>query len=124
VQAGLDPPEFECRGGEMLVRFHPTRYVPPTRAGHELSALQRALLEVLAQIGPASLKQVRASLPTPAPERTVQDNLQLLRSLGLVELTGQRRTARWVLKGVGPWPAGGSPPDVSNDVSNVSNDVL
>jgi ATP-dependent DNA helicase RecG len=100
-QAGLAPPEFECSTGEVLVRFWPTRYVPPTRVGHDLSPLQRELLEVLATSGPASLKQIRSSMPTASPERTVQDNLQLLRRLSLVDVTGQRRTARWRLKGAG-----------------------
>ncbi len=98
-QAGLPSPEFECAAGEVVVRFRPTRYVPPTRIGHDLSPLQRELLEVLAR-GPASLKQVLDSLTSKTPERTVQDNLQMLRSLGLVDATGKGRGARWMLKGV------------------------
>lgn len=99
-QAGLPPPEFECRAGEVIVRFRPTRHVPLTPVDHDLSPLQRELLEVLAQVGPASLKQIRSGLPSGTPERTVQDNLQLLRRLGLVDATGQGRGARWTLKSV------------------------
>lgn len=101
-QAGLAPPEFESGGGEVLVRFRPTGYVPPTRVGHNLSQLQRELLETLAQIGPASLGQVRGRLASETPERTVQDNLQLLRRLGLIDSVGQGRGARWMLKGIQP----------------------
>jgi ATP-dependent DNA helicase RecG len=100
-QAGLAPPEFECRTGEVIVRFRPSRYAAPTRVGHDLSPLQRELLEVVAAIGPASLKQLRSGLAADVPERTVQDNLQMLRLLGMVEPRGMGRGARWSLKGVG-----------------------
>ncbi len=98
-QAGLAPPEFESSAGEVLVRFRPTRYVPPTRIAHDLSPLQRELLDVLARHSSASLKQIRASLSAETSERTVQDNLQMLRRLGLIELTGTRWAARWMLTG-------------------------
>jgi ATP-dependent DNA helicase RecG len=98
-QAGLAPPEFECSMGEVIVRFRPSRYVPPTRVGHDLSPLQRELLEVLSEIGPATLRQISESLVSSAPRRTVQDNLQLLRRLGLVDVTGRAHGARWMLKG-------------------------
>jgi len=97
-QAGLTPPEFECSGGEVLVRFRPTRYVPPTRVGHNLSTLQQDLLAVLAQIGPARLSHIHSILSKEVPERTVQNNLQMLRSLGLIDLTGSGRARRWTLK--------------------------
>jgi len=46
-KAGLPPPEFKERGGEVVVRFRPTRYVAPSRTTHDLSSLQRDLLQVL-----------------------------------------------------------------------------
>jgi ATP-dependent DNA helicase RecG len=98
--AGLATPEFEVAGGEVLVRFLPTRYVAPTRVGRDLSPLQRELLEIVAQIGSVSLAQLRSHLASEVPERTIQDNLQLLRSFDLVDATGRGRGARWVLKGV------------------------
>jgi hypothetical protein len=57
------------------------------------------------ETGPAPLKDVlermQTRLGTAVPERTLQDNLQLLRHLGLVELSGRGkgRGARWVLRG-------------------------
>jgi ATP-dependent DNA helicase RecG len=98
-QAGLAPPEFESSAGEVLVRFRSTRYVPPTRIARDLSPLQREVLEVLARTGPASLKQIRGDLSMDIPRRTVQDNLQMLRTLGLVDVSGLTTAARWVLKG-------------------------
>lgn len=97
AQAGLAPPEFESGHGEVVVRFRPTRYVPPTRVSHDLSPLQRELLNILAHIGPAPLRDLKNNLSLPTPERTVQDNLQVMRQLGLVDLKGLRRSARWVL---------------------------
>jgi ATP-dependent DNA helicase RecG len=98
--AGLLAPEFESSAGEVLVRFRPTRYVPPTRVSHDLSALQRELLEILDRVGPVSLGQLKARLAQATPERTLQDNLQMLRRLGLADVVGTRRAARWMLKGV------------------------
>jgi len=97
-EAGLAAPEFESRSGEELVRFFPIGYAAPTRVDHDLSPLQRELLEILARAGWVSLKQIREGLAAEPPRRTVQDNLQLLRSLGLVEVVGLGPSARWLLK--------------------------
>jgi hypothetical protein len=40
-----------------------------------------------------------AELGADVPMRTVQDNLQMLRRLNLVDVVGERRGARWALKG-------------------------
>ena len=95
-EAGLVPPEFEERGGEIVVRFRPVHYVPPTRIEHDLSDLQREILKVLAKTGETPLSDVLEALDD-VPRRTVQDNLQTLRSLDLVELEGRGRGARWRL---------------------------
>ena len=102
TEAGLAAPEFESTRHDVTVRFRPTRYVAPTRVGHDLSSLQRELLEVLARSGPASLKRVMDDLAKPTPRRTVQDNLQLLRALGLVAASGKGVGARWFLTGNDP----------------------
>ncbi len=99
TQAGLPPPEIECVLGEVTVRFRPTGYVPPTRVGHDLSPLQRQLLEVLARVGPAHLETVMNNLPAGTARRTVQDNLQVLRTLGQVEAKGKGRWTKWALTG-------------------------
>lgn len=97
-QAGLIPPEFDSANGEVIVRFRPTRYIPPSRISHDLSSLQRELLQVLAQASSLSLKQIIDRLTSKQPERTVQDNLQMLRRLGLVDIKGKGRGAHWTLK--------------------------
>lgn len=101
TQAGLPPPEIECAAGEVTVRFRPTRYVPPSRIGHDLSPLQQKLLEVLALTGPAPLSEIMKHVDAGTAQRTVQKHLQLLRELGLIDSTGKRgHGARWMLKGV------------------------
>jgi ATP-dependent DNA helicase RecG len=96
-EAGLVAPEFEVRGGEVVVRFHPTRYVAPSRVSRPLSPLQQRILEALSEIGPATLGEVDAHLGAGTPKLTVKDNLHTLRQLELVKLTGRARTARWSL---------------------------
>lgn len=96
-EAGLAAPEFDQRGGEVIVRFNPTRYVPPTRIVRELSPLQQELLVVLAAIGSAQLHQIRSHLHANTPVATVQDNLRALRQFGLINLDGRGRGARWRL---------------------------
>jgi ATP-dependent DNA helicase RecG len=98
-QAGLPPPEFEATSSEVIVRFRPTKYVPPNRVGHDLTPLQRLLLDILSRTGACSLATLLGHLPPGTVRRTVQDNLKLLLQLGLVELSGERRWARWSLKG-------------------------
>ncbi len=96
-RAGLAPPEIEVGVGEVIVRFQPTGYIPPERIGHNLSSLQRQLLQTLADLGPSPLSDIMDNLPSGTVQRTAQDNLRLLKQLRLLELVGQRRGARWVL---------------------------
>jgi ATP-dependent DNA helicase RecG len=98
-RAGLTPPEIEAGVGEVVVRFRPTAYVPPLRIGHDLSDLQRKLLEVLSQTGPVPLGKIMERLPSGTSRRTVQDNLKLLHDLGQVDFSGAGRWRRWRLKG-------------------------
>ncbi|HZP81512.1 MAG TPA: ATP-binding protein [Chthonomonadaceae bacterium] len=99
-EAGLTPPEFEEIGNSLLVRFLPTRYVPPTRVGHDLSLLQRDILQVLAQQGPSTSAQIRGALENETPPRTLLWNLQMLKELGLIDSTRKGRGFVWMLKGV------------------------
>jgi ATP-dependent DNA helicase RecG len=101
-RAGLVAPEIEAGVGEVIVQLRPTTYVAPARVGHDLSPLQRQLLQILADLGPSSLSDVMSRLPSGTSRRTVQDNLRLILQLDLVDLRGERRWARWMLKGTPP----------------------
>lgn len=96
-EAGLPPPEFEERGGEVVVRFRPTRYVPPSRTTHDLSPLQRELLQAVGSEGPMSLSEIIDVVQPDASGRTVRRNLTMLRDLDLVALSGHGRGATWHL---------------------------
>jgi ATP-dependent DNA helicase RecG len=99
AEAGLASPEFEERGGEVVVRFWPTRYVAPTRVVRAVTPLQQQILEILSMIGPATLAQVSHTAGEETPILSVRDNLQALRRLDLVEVAGRGRGARWKLAG-------------------------
>lgn len=97
-QAGLATPEFEERGGEVVVRFFPTGFVAPRRIDHPLTSTQQEVLAAVADLGSARLAEIQEQVPDLARE-TVQKELQNLRSFGLVELKGWARGARWRLAG-------------------------
>lgn len=97
--AGLLEPEFEQRGGEVVVRFFAAGYVPPRRVTRELSPLQQELLEILSSTGRARLSEIEERLQSATPRHVLQESLHSLRALGLVELEGRTRGARWSLAG-------------------------
>jgi ATP-dependent DNA helicase RecG len=100
-RAGLVAPEIEAGVGEVIVRFRPTKYVAPSRVDHDLSPLQRQILQVLADGGPAPLGRIIALVPDSPSRRTVQDNLRMLAQLGQVDPPTRRGLgAVWKLKGV------------------------
>jgi ATP-dependent DNA helicase RecG len=98
-EADLAAPEFEVQAGEVMVRFRPSSYVPPSKIGHSLSPLQEELLSVLSDAGPASLANIRSCIRSDVAGRTIQENLAMLRTLGLADSSGRGRGARWMLKG-------------------------
>lgn len=97
-QAGLTAPEIECTAGEVIVRFNPTRYIAPTVVRHDLSPLQQRLLQIISELGAASFKEISSYLSPEMPDRTVQNNLQVLKHLDLIGFSGKGRGARWRLK--------------------------
>jgi ATP-dependent DNA helicase RecG len=99
TQAGLVRPEFEERGGEVVVRFFPEGYVPPPRADHELTSRQQEILKLLGELGPVPSSLVRPRLSKRTSENALLLDLKLLRHLGLVRKTGRTRNARWHLTG-------------------------
>jgi ATP-dependent DNA helicase RecG len=98
-RAGLASPEFEERGGEIVVRFFPTGYVAPRRIDHPLTPFQQELLEIIARTGPALLGDIRSHLSADIPQKKLQQNLHALREFGLIQLDGLGRGAFWKLQG-------------------------
>ena len=98
-QAGLPASEIVADGGEVIVRFRPTGYLPPDEVKRDLSPLQKQLLTILSDHGPCALSVIVENLPADTSRRTVQDNLKLLYELGQADVSGKGRWARWRLKG-------------------------
>ncbi|MEZ4533215.1 MAG: ATP-binding protein [Thermomicrobiales bacterium] len=100
--AGLAPPEFVASPHSFTVRFRPTASRAPSRVDTDLSPLQQAILNTLAEHGPIPLRELMDLLPDEPALRTVQDNLQILKMLGLVYNAGKARASRWLLTGTVP----------------------
>jgi ATP-dependent DNA helicase RecG len=105
-RAGLVRPEFHQRTGEVVVRFFPRGYVPPTRVSHELTELQRELLALISELGPSSSLTLQANVSLPISYPYLMRNLSHLQTIGLIEKSGAARSTRWRLLGqTGPMPA-------------------
>jgi ATP-dependent DNA helicase RecG len=98
VQAGHPEPEFEESAGSVTVRFIPSGYTPPHRVSHDLTERQRRVLHALRHGRRRPLREIRAAVDPNLASSTLRDDLNLLRSLGLVESLGAGRAATWRLK--------------------------
>ena len=94
-RAGLPRPEIEEAGGCVVVRFRPSRYIPPAQVKRMLNDRQQEVLALLSRSGRAPVRAIAAALEfTP---RSVREDLGLLKQLGLVENEGHGRGAVWFL---------------------------
>lgn len=98
-RAGLVRPEFHQRTGEVVVRFFPRGYVPPTRVSHDLTELQRELLALISELGPSSSAALQDKLSTAISYPYLMRILSQLNTVGLVEKRGAARATRWRLVG-------------------------
>jgi ATP-dependent DNA helicase RecG len=97
-RAGLPRPDIEEAGGALLVRFRASRYQPPKRIGHDLSERQQEILTLLSEGSGLALRDVRQKLIRAGTERLVRKDLEMLKGLGLIDLKGHGRGAKWFLK--------------------------
>lgn len=94
MRAAHPEPEFEERASEFVVRFIPSGYVPPHRVSHDLTERQRRILHVLGDGATLRSGEIRAEL-SPVPSATaLRNDLNLLRSLQLIEGLGHGAGAR------------------------------
>ena len=95
MRAGLPAPEIEDAGGCVTVRFKQGTYVP-SRVEREVTDRQQAILALLAGVSDGLALREITSQPDNSPtQRQVQDDLRILRTLGLAISTGHGRGARW-----------------------------
>lgn len=98
-QAGLPRPEIREEAGCVVVRFRPSRYVPPQRIGHDLTDRQQEILRLLGVSERRALREIRRALGKKTPLRSVREDLAFLKRLDLIDSTGRGRGAWWFLKG-------------------------
>lgn len=97
--AALPQPEIEESAGAVLVRFRPSRYLPPQRIGHDLTPRQQEILRYLGAGPPLALREIQDVLGPDVPVRGLKSDLTLLKRLELIDSSGYGRGARWALRG-------------------------
>jgi ATP-dependent DNA helicase RecG len=98
VAAGQPEPEFEEQAGAVVVRFRPSGYHPPLRVSHDLTDRQRQILLILSNGERWRVRDIQEKLSDRPAPRTLRDDLQLLKKVGLVDSAGRSVAARWWLK--------------------------
>ena len=94
--AGLPRPEITDSGGGVTVTFRPSGYILPQRAGRDLTERQQAILVLLHNSdGGMAARDIRAELEPQVGNRQLTRELDSLRTLELVTLTGRGRGAKW-----------------------------
>jgi ATP-dependent DNA helicase RecG len=88
-QAGLPRPEIEEGPNFVLVRFRPSRYIPPRQVKQDLTERQRRILQLLSERPGIGRKLIQQTLGMEVNE--LKSDLQRLRSLGLIRQTGKGR---------------------------------
>lgn len=99
VEAGHPEPEFFEQANSFVVRFLPSGYVAPHQITHELTDRHRMILQVLSgsSIHGLTFNAIRSKLENPPADRTLRDDFQLLKKLGLIDVFGYGRGAKWSL---------------------------
>jgi ATP-dependent DNA helicase RecG len=97
-QARLPRPEIEELPSSVVVRFRPSRYVPPNQVKQDLTDRQKAILEYLSGRPLGVSRNAIAKFAT-SSESEARTELDRLRSLGLIITIGHGRGAVWRLAG-------------------------
>jgi ATP-dependent DNA helicase RecG len=98
-KAGLPRPEIEEQAGCVVVRFRPSKYIPPRQVKQDLTEGQRAILAVLQGTGGLALREIKQLVASPFEEWELKNDLAFLKTLGLVDSKGHGRGAYWFLVG-------------------------
>ena len=93
--SGRPEPEFGQQAGSVWVRFLRGAAVPPSGVRPDLLDRQREILDILAGAPRLALREIPPLMAAPPSERTVREDLLLLKRLGLVGVKGRGRGAHW-----------------------------
>jgi len=96
--AGHPEPEFEEQTGSLIVRFFFYSQNKPYEAISEnLSDRQHLIIKLLSQQEQLTFFKIKSLVPDPPKDRTLRDDLQRLKKLGKIQVSGMGRGARWQL---------------------------
>lgn len=94
-EAGLPRPEIEEGPNFVLVRFRPSRYIPPQQVKQDLTNSQRQILQLLSERSNIGRKEIQSILTQEL--RQLKSDLEDLKRLGLITQTGKGRGSVWSL---------------------------
>ena len=98
-KAALPRPEIEESSGSIVVRFRPSRYLPPQRIGHDLTLRQQEILRLLGPGLTMALREIHQGLGTQVVSlRSLKDDLAFLKRLELIDSEGRGRGATWYIR--------------------------
>lgn len=99
LKRGIQNLNFLNRPILFVVRFLPNGYIAPHRIAHNLSDRQRIILQLLSNTSNQGLTftEIKSKILNPPADRTLRDDFQHLKRLGLVQVSGKGRGAKWSL---------------------------
>ncbi len=98
VKAGHPEPVFFEQAASFVVRFLPSGYIAPHRISHDLTNRQREILQALSTAGLGiTFAELKYQITTPPADSTMRDDFQHLKRLGLIDVSGHGRGAKWYL---------------------------
>lgn len=95
--AGLQEPEFIEQTGSIIVRFFYNNDKPIKKLNIDLSDRQYLILRLFSHETQLTFFKIKSSIPNPPKDRTLRDDLQILKAHGMISVIGMGRAARWQL---------------------------
>ena len=94
-RAGLPKPEIEEGPNCLIVRFRPSRYIPPQQVKQDLTDRQRLILQLLSERPRIGRKEIQDTLNIDL--RPLKHDLDDLKRFGLIKNSGKGRASVWEL---------------------------
>lgn len=105
---GYPVPEWQEFGTATRVIFRPhsffheaseqeSVFVPVVDYEADLSDRQHEIISILKKYGAQKMKEISGHLKSPPADRTLRDDLSVLRDKGIIDSKGARRIAKWFL---------------------------